>query len=209
VICTVWLLCHSPFKDLAVTFPRRHKSQWVKQERLAPSLSQYCLAWNPWKGLKMKQNHPSLQFSHVSVHTSIVGSYSTLFFFLGGGNIFFICISNVIPFPGFPSGNPLFYLPTPCFCEGSPSPPPVSTPASPPWHSPTLGHRAFTGPSLSFHWYLTRLSFATYGAGAMGPSMCTLWLVGLVPGSSGWLILLLFLWDCKSPAAPLVLAKKG
>jgi hypothetical protein len=49
-------------------------------------------------------------------------------------DIFFIYISNIIPFPSFPSENPL-------------SPPPASqltnppTPAFWPWHSPILGHR--------------------------------------------------------------------
>jgi hypothetical protein len=31
--------------------------------------------------------------------------------------------------------------------------------------------------NLSSHWCLTRPSSATYAAGAMGPSVCTLWLV--------------------------------
>jgi hypothetical protein len=39
-----------------------------------------------------------------------------------------------------------------------------------PWHSPTLGHWAFTGPRA---WCATRPYSATYAAGAM----CTLWLV--------------------------------
>ena len=53
-------------------------------------------------------------------------------------DIFFIYISNVIPFPSFPSENPLFTLP----------PPPASQPThshSWSWHSPILGHRAFIG----------------------------------------------------------------
>ena len=42
------------------------------------------------------------------------------------------------PFPSFPSGNPLSH---------PLSYPPTHT--SPPWHSPTLGHQAFTEPRLS------------------------------------------------------------
>jgi hypothetical protein len=44
--------------------------------------------------------------------------------------------SNVIPFPGFPSANPLFHHPLPCFYEGAPPPTyPYSLPS-------TLGHQA-------------------------------------------------------------------
>jgi hypothetical protein len=58
-------------------------------------------------------------------------------------DIFFIYISNVVPFPSFPSRNPLFHPPFPCFYEGAlPKPPP--TPDSLPWHSPTLGHNFFS-----------------------------------------------------------------
>jgi hypothetical protein len=57
-------------------------------------------------------------------------------------DIFFIYSSNVIPFPSFPSENPLSPPPLPLF----PNPP---TPSSWPWHSPTLGHRTFTGPRAS------------------------------------------------------------
>jgi hypothetical protein len=51
--------------------------------------------------------------------------------------IFFIYISNVIPFPSFPSKNSLSTLP-----------PPASQPThshSWSWHSPIMGHRIFTG----------------------------------------------------------------
>jgi hypothetical protein len=54
-------------------------------------------------------------------------------------DIFFIYISNVIPFPGFPFENTLpLSLP----------PPPAHQPTTPafwPWHSPTLEHTAFIG----------------------------------------------------------------
>ena len=60
-------------------------------------------------------------------------------------DIFFIYISNVIPFPRSPSENPLSNPPSPCFYKGVPSTH-SPTPASLSWHSPTLGHPAFTGP---------------------------------------------------------------
>ena len=44
--------------------------------------------------------------------------------------IFFINISNVIPFPGFPSRKPLSHPPSPCFYEGAP-PPIHSSPPTP------------------------------------------------------------------------------
>ena len=63
-----------------------------------------------------------------------------LIFFIVLLDIFFIYISNVIPFPGFPSKNPLPHTlsPLPLLTN-------VPTPASWPWHSPILGHRTFTG----------------------------------------------------------------
>ena len=63
-------------------------------------------------------------------------------------DIFFIYISNVIPFPRSPSENPLSNPPSPCFYKGVPSTH-SPTPASLSWHSPTLGHPAFTGPRAS------------------------------------------------------------
>jgi hypothetical protein len=80
---------------------------------------------------------------------------------------YFIYISNVIPFLGFPWKLPipshLTLLLWGCSCTYPPTPTSLS------WHSPTLGHLAFKRPR--------RPSSATYVAGAMGPSMCTLWLV--------------------------------
>ena len=83
-------------------------------------------------------------------------------------------ISNVFHLPGFSSTNLLSHPPA-CFYKG----------AHPPTHS-SLTALAFpyTGASslhrtkgLSSHWCLTRSSSATYVAGAMGPSMHTLWLI--------------------------------
>ena len=61
-------------------------------------------------------------------------------------DIFFIYISNVIPFPGFPPGKPLSYPCSPASMRVLSHP---LTPASLLWHSPTMGHRAFTGPRAS------------------------------------------------------------
>jgi hypothetical protein len=53
------------------------------------------------------------------------------------------------------------------------------TPASLPWHSPTLGHPSslHRTKGLSSHWCQTRPSSAAYGAITMGHSRCILWLV--------------------------------
>ena len=56
-------------------------------------------------------------------------------------DIFFICISNAIPFPSFLSESPLHH-PLPLLRN-----PP--TPTSWPWHSPILGHRTFTRPKTT------------------------------------------------------------
>jgi hypothetical protein len=114
------------------------------------------------------------------------------FFFFYLLDIFFIYISNVVPFPGSPLlAKPPIPLP----------PPPASvrvlppTPASLPWHSPTLGHRTFIGPKTSapiddLEGYICGcyISSATYVAGAMGLSMCTLWLVVYSMGALGDLV---------------------
>ena len=71
--------------------------------------------------------------------------YIILFYFLL--DIFFIYISNVIPFPGLPSENPFSPPPSPAY---------MRIPLCPPTHSclpalafPTLGPWAFTGPRAS------------------------------------------------------------
>ena len=52
-------------------------------------------------------------------------------------DILFVYILNVIPFPGFPSANPLSKHPLSCFYEGAP----------PPIHLPLCHH-----PSIPLHW---------------------------------------------------------
>ena len=96
-------------------------------------------------------------------------------------------------FPISPLEPPYPIPPFPVSMKVCPHPP---TPASPPSNSPTMGHQAFTGP-----WAPptidapTRPSSATYMARAM--SLHVYSLVGSVdPESSGWLILLFFLWGC-------------
>jgi hypothetical protein len=125
-------------------------------------------------------------------------SPSTALFFLL--DIFFIYISNAITFPGPPSLEISYStLHLPASMRVFPHP---HTSSSPPSHSPTLGHRAFTGPRASspideqqghplLHMPLKPL----------GPYMCMYSFVGgLVTGrtaGSGW-FLLFFLLGCKS-----------
>ena len=90
--------------------------------------------------------HPCTMQLHLTQTASKYHvSEGVLFFLL---DILFIYISNVIPFPSFPSGNPLSHPLSPCFYEGA--------------HLPTLSHltalalpytehHAFTGTSLSSH----------------------------------------------------------
>jgi hypothetical protein len=95
-----------------------------------------CLTFSEWVMLMV-------QF-HVKINDNIIPTLWGFFLLL---DIFFIYISNVIPFPGFSPEIPIL-SPTlffPYFYEGA-SPP---SPTSPPWHSPTLGHGAFTRPGAS------------------------------------------------------------
>ena len=115
--------------------------------------------------------------------------------------IFFIYFSNVIPFPCFTLRKTL-----------SPPPPPAYQPTYS--HFPVLAF-LYTGASslhrtkcLSPHWCLTRPSSATYAAGSMGHSMCTLWLVVWSLGAQGvWLVNNVVLsMDFQTPSAPSVLS---
>jgi hypothetical protein len=97
------------------------------------------------------------------LHQHILSFYFSLLL-----DIFFIYISNVNPFPGLPSENPY---------------PIHSTSAHQPTHFcfsvlvfPYTGtSNALKPKGLSSHWCPTSPSSATYAAGAMGSSMCTLW----------------------------------
>ena len=90
-------------------------------------------------------------------------------------DLFFICISNVISFPGLPSRNSLSHPP-------SPTQPP--TPAFPPWHSPTLRHRSSQDQRPLLPLISNKGHPLTHPlASTMGPSMCTLWLVIQSPGT--------------------------
>jgi len=91
-------------------------------------------------------------------------------------DIFCIYISNVIPFSGFPFQNPPILSPLALLLWG----------CYPPTHSlwrPCPGIPMYWGielsktKALSSQWCLTRPSSATYAAGALGLSMCSLWLV--------------------------------
>jgi hypothetical protein len=83
----------------------------------------------------------------------------------------------------------------------SPSHP--STPTSPPLHSLTLGNWAFTGPRASSPTDAPQ-GASKYADGAMGPSMCTLWLVILSLGvQGGWSVDIVVLpMGLQTPSAP-------
>jgi hypothetical protein len=69
--------------------------------------------------------------------------------------------------------NPPSHPPSPCLYEGVPSPTHSHLPALAFPYTSSL-HRT---KGLSSYWCPTRTFSATYAAGAMDPSMCTLWLV--------------------------------
>ena len=73
--------------------------------------------------------------SHIHTNTNKSTHTASLFYSVVSQNVFivvcvyvcvldilFIYISNVIPFPGFPSGSSLFPPSSPCFYEGAPPP---------------------------------------------------------------------------------------
>ena len=139
-------------------------------------------------------NKETVLQTYTSLTLTTLISFSVFKFLL---DIFFIYISNVIPFPGLPpSRKPSIPSSFPLLQWGCSS---TLTPTPPP--RPILGHllSLHRTKDLSSHYCLTRPSSATYAPRAMGSSMCTL--VGvLVPrnsGDTGLFILLFLLWGCK------------
>jgi len=88
----------------------------------------------------------------------------------------FIYISNDSPFPGFLSISPLSHFPSPFFYNGVPPPKLPTLSTSSPWHSSLYwGSSLGRTKGFSSHRCPTRPSSATYAAGAMGLSLCTIW----------------------------------
>ena len=85
-------------------------------------------------------------------------------------HVLFIYISNVIPFPSFPSGK----SPIPASMRVLPHLPAHPLPTPCPGIPLHRGIQPSRTKSIYSHWCPTRQSSATYAAGAMGPSMCTL-----------------------------------
>lgn len=89
---------------------------------------------------------------------------------------YFVYISNDIP-----SKKPLSYHPSPCLNGIAP---PTTHTYITTLAFPYIGALNPIRPKgCSSHWCPTRPSPATYAAGAMGPSMCILWLVVQSPGA--------------------------
>jgi hypothetical protein len=84
-------------------------------------------------------------------------------------DIFFIYISNVIPFPSFPSENPLSSQPSPCFPTH-----PVPLPGSGIPLYWVIEPSQNQGPLLPLMTELMGQSTGTYAARATGPSVCFL-----------------------------------
>ena len=92
-------------------------------------------------------------------------------------DIFFIYIPNIIPFPVIPSETLPYPFPSsPCYDEGAHHTPTDSH--LPPISSPYTGASSlYRTKGLSSHWCPTSTFSPTYSARAMGPSMCTPYLV--------------------------------
>ena len=122
-----------------------------------------------------------------------MGTINQLFLIFFLLDIFFIYISNVIPFPGFPSKKPLShplspYLPT--------HPLPLSCPGIPLYWG--IKPSQDQGPLLLL---MSHKAILCYICDRSHESLYVYSMVDdLVPGSSwgpGWLVLLFFLWGCK------------
>jgi hypothetical protein len=112
-------------------------------------------------------------------------------------DIFFIYISNFMPFPGFPPKGPYSIPPPPHPPLWSPNPP---TFASLSWHSPTLGHRAFTGPRTSPPIDVRQVHSLLHMKLEPWVPTCVLfnwWFSPWELGGTDWLILLFLQWDYK------------
>jgi hypothetical protein len=94
-------------------------------------------------------------------------NFNSFYFFIG----YFIYISNV-PFFAFPSANLTFHPSTPLPLWAC-SPHSQLTTLESPYAGVSNQHKTKSLPS---HWCHIRQSSVIYVAGAMSPSMCTLWL---------------------------------
>ena len=140
-------------------------------------------------------------------HCMVTFLHAILLFFNILLYILFIYISHVNLFLGFHSGKPLSHPPSPCFYEGAPSSMHSPIPISLPWHSATLGHWAFTGPSPSPPIESDNDILCTYAAGIFGPSMCTLWWFCLWELWGIWFIDIVVLpMGLQTPSNPSVLS---
>ena len=122
--------------------------------------------------------------------------------------IFFIYISNVIPFPSFPSRNCISHLLYPCFYEVSPQPSTHPyTPGSLLWHSYTLGASSLhRNKGLSSLWWPTKPFSGKYVAVVKSHSIWTLgWHFCPRELCGVWLVyIIVFPMGLQSPSAPSV-----
>jgi hypothetical protein len=133
----------------------------------------------------------SLGHPPLSLSLSLLSSLSlSPFLFLFNMDILCIYISN-ITFSCFPSRTPLPHSPSLCFYEGVPPP---TNPLTPPWHSPTLGNRAFTVPRASLQIDARQCHLLLHMHLGPWPFMCTFWLAVYSLGALG----VLFGWHCCS-----------
>jgi hypothetical protein len=137
---------------------------------------------------RYSQGHTKLPvYRHLLIFVCSSWHYYLTFFLKILLDILFIYISNVILFPGFPSGNPLSHPPFPCFYEGAhPLTHPLMSLCSGKEQnllfSLMLGHPAFTGPRASSP---DKAIFCyTFGWSHRSVHMYSL-VGGLNPGSSG------------------------
>jgi hypothetical protein len=138
-----------------------------------------------------------------TIHFTCIFKYKILLFIFNIFSFFIACFylfafQTLSPFPVSPLQTPYPISPTPDSMSVLPYPP---THNSQPWHSPTLGHLAFTGPRASpsidarLGHPLLHMQLEPW----VPPCVHFGW--WLSPGKSAgsdWWILLFFLWDCLS-----------